>query len=214
MISVSDSGRIIPDTASSDGTASNPRAVSLTEVRASWSVGHVVLSSILGRASSPQAPPAVWGGLEAARSIGRRGLVFVNAGTTPAPMLLGTAGGTRRNLNVGVRLSELPFASGRHSAEPEVATPAFVVQRAGQGQYRLRIRVANAHRVELGSDCTAWQPLVMIRIDDDLWESVLPATAGPHFVSIRIDGGVWIAPPGLVPKSDDFAGSVGVFVIE
>jgi hypothetical protein len=54
----------------------------------------------------------------------------------------------------------------------------------------------------------------MIRIDDDLWESVLPATAGPHFVSIRIDGGVWIAPPGLVPKSDDFAGSVGVFVIE
>ena len=90
----------------------------------------------------------------------------------------------------------------------------FSVLPAGQGQYRLRIRVLNADRVELASDCTAWQPVVMSRIADTLWESILPAAAGSHLVNIRIDGGSWIVPPGLVPKSDDFAGSVGVFVVE
>jgi hypothetical protein len=54
----------------------------------------------------------------------------------------------------------------------------------------------------------------MSRLADDVWESVVPATTGSHLVNIRVDGGSWIVPPGLVPKSDDFAGSVGVFVIE
>jgi hypothetical protein len=31
---------------------------------------------------------------------------------------------------------------------------------------------------------------------------------------VRVDGGSWVAPPGLTTMSDDFAGEVGLLVIE
>jgi hypothetical protein len=33
-------------------------------------------------------------------------------------------------------------------------------------------------------------------------------------LNVRVDGGSWIVPPGLTTMSDDFAGEVGVLVIE
>jgi hypothetical protein len=68
--------------------------------------------------------------------------------------------------------------------------------------------------VELASDCTRWQPVTLAHERDNEWEIVLPVSAGSHLVNIRVDGGQWIAPPGLVAKMDDFAGVVGVFVVD
>jgi hypothetical protein len=67
--------------------------------------------------------------------------------------------------------------------------------------------------VELASDCTGWKPVVLSREGNE-WEIVLPVSAGSHLVNIRVDGGEWVAPPGLVAKTDDFAGAVGVFVVD
>jgi hypothetical protein len=89
-----------------------------------------------------------------------------------------------------------------------------MVQREALGRYRLRVRMTGAHFVELASDCTGWKPVALSRGDGNDWEVVLPVSAGSHLVNIRVDGGAWIAPPGLVAKSDDFAGVVGVFVVD
>jgi hypothetical protein len=42
----------------------------------------------------------------------------------------------------------------------------------------------------------------------------MPATAGLHRANIRVDGGQWVAPPGLASLDDEFAGKVGIFFVE
>ena len=38
--------------------------------------------------------------------------------------------------------------------------------------------------------------------------------AGIHQINLRIDGGQWIAPPGMPTMKDGFNGEVGVLVIK
>jgi hypothetical protein len=52
----------------------------------------------------------------------------------------------------------------------------------------------------------------MTRVDN-LWTVDMRARPGVHHVSIRVDGGGWIAPPGLAPIDDDFAGQAGLLVV-
>jgi hypothetical protein len=67
--------------------------------------------------------------------------------------------------------------------------------------------------VEIASDVTAWQPVTMHRLRDDLWVVELSLTPGMHQLSIRADGGRWIAPSGLAPVDDDYGGTSGSFVV-
>jgi hypothetical protein len=41
----------------------------------------------------------------------------------------------------------------------------------------------------------------------------LPIPAGAHEIALRIDGGAWIAPPGLTTIRDEFGGISGLLVI-
>jgi hypothetical protein len=204
---------IVPDGVPTESARSTRSPWTSAEGRASWRAGAFVVSTIIGRATSRDTPASRWGSLEIARPTGRGTFAFLNAGVSPDPRVFGTPGRPHRSIDLGVRFSAVTLRAGG-ARTPETLAPAFVVQPASQGRYRLRIRIANADRVELASDCTEWQPIAMTRVAGDVWEIVLPAVTGPHFVNIRVDGGRWTAPPGLVPKSDDFGGSTGVFVIE
>jgi hypothetical protein len=46
-----------------------------------------------------------------------------------------------------------------------------------------------------------------------VWTASVPIAPGSHQVSIRIDGGAWIAPPGVPTVADEFKGAVGIIVI-
>jgi hypothetical protein len=39
-------------------------------------------------------------------------------------------------------------------------------------------------------------------------------SAGIHHINMRIDGGTWIAPPGVPSIRDGFNGEVGVLVVK
>ncbi|HWE44348.1 MAG TPA: glycogen-binding domain-containing protein, partial [Gemmatimonadaceae bacterium] len=91
--------------------------------------------------------------------------------------------------------------------------PAFRVDTIAGGARVIRIRAPRALKVELSGDFTDWTPLPMRALDGGAWELVLPITAGTYRVSVRVDGGAWSAPPGLVPVADEFNGEVGVVVI-
>lgn len=91
--------------------------------------------------------------------------------------------------------------------------PAFRVDTIAGGARVIRLRAPRALKVELSGDFTDWTPLPMRALNGGAWELVLPIAAGTYRVSVRVDGGAWAAPPGLVPVADEFNGEVGVVVI-
>jgi len=189
--------------------------VSLTELRGTWSVGHFLLSTTAGHSTASLSSSTFWGTLEAARPLPRGPLAFLNIGFAAAPATVGFVALPRRSMSLGLRFGSATFAT--RAAEGrgrDASRSTFIVQREAVGRYRLRLRIPRARLVELASDCTGWKPVVLTRERGDDWEIVLPVSAGSHLVNIRVDGGEWIAPPGLVAKTDDFAGAVGVFVVD
>jgi hypothetical protein len=113
----------------------------------------------------------------------------------------------------------LTVATGRRTRDaspPSDATPSverFAAIRVSPERYRIVVHFPDAMRVELASDVTGWRPIAMQRGADDAWSAEVPASSGVHRVSFRIDGGAWIAPPGLVAEDDGFGGTAGVVVI-
>jgi hypothetical protein len=189
--------------------------VSLTELRGTWSVGRFILSTTAGHSTASHSSSNFWGTVEAARALPRGPLAFLNIGFAAAPATVGFIALPRRSMSLGLRFSSATFATRAAERSGSDASPSmFTVQREALGRYRLRLRIPRARLVELASDCTGWKPVVLTRERGDDWEIVLPASAGSHLVNIRVDGGEWIAPPGLVAKTDDFAGAVGVFVVD
>ena len=210
-----DTGNFRVDTIPGSVTNSPSEIVSLTELRGSWSVGRFLFSTIAGRGAALRSSPMFWGSVEAATALARGPLAFLNVGFSEASKSAGFIALPRRSMSVGLRFSSATFAS--RAAERRVgdaSSSTFIVQREAAGRYRLRVKIAGARLVELASDCTRWQPVALSREQGNEWEIVLPVAAGSHLVNIRVDGGQWIAPPGLVAKTDDFAGVVGVFVVD
>ena len=210
-----DSSNSRVDTIPGSVTATRTEIVSLAELRGSWSLGRFLFSTVAGRGAALRSSPMFWGSLETATPLARGPLAFLNLAFSNAPKSAGFIALPSRSMSVGLRFSSATFAS--RAAERRVgdaSSSTFIVQRESVGRYRLRVKIAGARIVELASDCTRWQPMVLAHERDNEWEIVLPVSAGSHLVNIRVDGGQWIAPPGLVAKTDDFAGVVGVFVVD
>ena len=68
--------------------------------------------------------------------------------------------------------------------------------------------------VEINGDFTQWRAIQLTRGSDDWWSATLPIAAGTYQMNVRIDGGAWLAPPGLMTSTDEFAGVVGILIVE
>jgi len=82
------------------------------------------------------------------------------------------------------------------------------------GHTIVRLRCPHAGRVELTADFTDWAPVELEPSDFGWWERRLAIPPGLHQVQIRLDGGAWLAPPGLPRTEREFAGEAGVLVVE
>lgn len=91
--------------------------------------------------------------------------------------------------------------------------PGFRVDTLSGGARVVHVRAPRALKVDLSADFTDWTPVPMRRGPRGDWEAVLPIAPGTYRVSVRVDGGPWSAPPGLVGVVDEFNGEVGVVVI-
>ncbi|HST61753.1 MAG TPA: glycogen-binding domain-containing protein [Longimicrobium sp.] len=106
-----------------------------------------------------------------------------------------------------------PAAAPLVLAPPADVAQAFEVRSAGERR-TLRVRIPGAARVELKGDFTEWEPLALTPGDEPgTWEAVLSAAPGTYRLNVRVDGGEWSAPPGLLDVPDEFGGRVGLLVL-
>ena len=127
-----------------------------------------------------------------------------------------TRGIPARNIySVGLMLAHWPIPRGAVLVEsPANLVKAFELRPAGVALQRLTARIGGVEKVEVMGDFSDWAPVPLVRRGRDHWELLVPMGAGVHQINMRIDGGKWIAPPGIPTIRDDFNGEVGVLVIK
>ena len=187
--------------------------------------GRVELAGTIGyRAGDAAVEPSdkrAWGSGTATLRLTRYLVLVGSAGSYPVDFAQGFPGGRYLSIALGFAprlrstdsdVATMAHATGATARDGETA--AFTVQALPSGAQRIRLRAPSAARVQLAGDFTAWQPVELRRAGDGWWETELPARAGTHEVSVRVDGGTWEAPPGLVVIVDELGGRSGLLVVE
>lgn len=188
---------------------SHVQAWSQLETTASWQHGRFQWDAVVG-ARPPVAglAAAVWGRLAGTMQVLPRVAVMAEAGSLPAQIALNAP--SARFLHVGIQLT--PQAGNRKArVAPPHPAAAFAVQPAGPLRYTITYRTTGeARTVEVAGDFDAWRPVPLARVGADVWRVTTAMTPGTHRISMRVDGGPWVAPPGTVAVADDFGGTVGL----
>lgn len=78
----------------------------------------------------------------------------------------------------------------------------------------MRVIAPGARTVEISGDFNGWSPMLLQSTGDGFWTGRLRLAPGKYEMNLRIDGGPWIVPPGLLPLKDEFGGSVGLLILE
>jgi hypothetical protein len=167
-----------------------------------------------GRLASHNVPTGVWASGNIAVRLSAPLALVIGAGSSTGGQFALDA--EHRFVTLGLRISPYLTSSiiTTRPMTPAAALSAFAVDALGGGRYRITLTARRAHRVEVSGDFTGWKPVPLEGAADGGWTVTLPLTAGAHRLNARVDGGGWIAPPGLTTISDDFAGEVGVLVVE
>jgi hypothetical protein len=117
--------------------------------------------------------------------------------------------------SLGVMLAYWPIPRGTVPVEtPASLVKSFELRPAGTALQRISARIGGVESVEIMGDFTDWAPIPLVRRGRDLWELLVPMSSGIHQINLRIDGGDWIAPPGVPAIRDGFNGEVGVLVVK
>jgi hypothetical protein len=162
-----------------------------------------------------------WGSVSVIDWIASRVAIVGSAGSYPVDLTQGYPGG--RFVSIAFRfasrnsrtLDHASAAASRIVDPPPTPTSVSFEMRTARGTDRLlRVNAAAARSVELNGDFTHWQPVHLARGDDGSWTTMLPIPRGTHQIMIRLDGGRWIAPPGLLTSTDEFGGIIGILTIE
>ena len=135
---------------------------------------------------------------------------------------------------LGFRISRLPFGSHNDDTPNGILSfetrtigavdSAMVTQAAPERNFvqdegdtlrvLLLIDAPKAESVELMGDATQWVVTQMQKSrNSNRWRAELKLTPGLHRITVRADGGKWIAPPGLPVSNDDYGSPVGMIVV-
>ncbi|MEX2178252.1 MAG: glycogen-binding domain-containing protein [Gemmatimonadaceae bacterium] len=154
-----------------------------------------------------------WASMQAAVWITSQVAAVAGGGTEPAQPARGFP--ARRFASLGLMLAYWPIP--RQAVlvtTPASLIRAFELRPAGTALQRLTARIGGVETVEIMGDFTDWTPVPLLRQGRDQWELLIPMSPGVHQINLRIDGGLWIAPPGIPSIKDGFNGEVGVLVIK
>lgn len=213
----------VPDGMSALTLASSPtscrRPSSLTDVEAGLRWEHRLIELSLrggqrfGSRMDVTRGSRAWGSAQAAIWLSSQLAAVAGGGREPSQPTRGLP--ARNFYSVGLMLAYWPLPRGAVLVEsPANLVHAFEMRPAGVALQRLTARIGGVETVEIMGDFTDWAPVPLVRRGRDQWELLLPMSVGVHQINLRIDGGKWIAPPGIPTIRDDFNGEVGVLVIK
>ena len=123
------------------------------------------------------------------------------------------AQGRRPNPSSNERLDS-GFVAPAAEVEAAPAVAGFVTRRGAADAVTIRVNAPAASLVEISGDFTNWTPVQLVPVGNGWWTSTLPLKRGKYQMNLRINGGAWIVPPGLLSIADEFGGAVGLLVIE
>lgn len=210
-----DTVRVPVDSAPANSTSRRATRWSSTAARLTWRDDRWWATALIGRVTVAGQGTSPWAGLQLGANIANGVSLLLGLGTRSRLTAFAAPEPLRHNLSLGLGfnasiLSHEPSVPTKRSAETQAG---FIVSNVGVGRVRITIRSPSARAIEFASDCTGWKPVGMMQTLDG-WIVEVNAARGLHRANIRVDGGRWIAPPGLASSDDDFAGEVGVFVVE
>jgi hypothetical protein len=197
------------ETASREGTHAHARI--------GWASGPLAIETIAGVTLGRHHEPRRWMQAGMTVAITTR-VAFVTTAGTSAPQWFALEPSGERHATLGLRLTQSPIAEpdiGRITSQPDrESRVTWRIERARPGRYEFNVRAPRARTVELMGDITGWEPVALRRFMGGRFMVAVDMTPGVHRVNLRVDGGPWIAPPGAATSPDEFAGEVGVIVIE
>jgi hypothetical protein len=164
-----------------------------------------------------------WGSVSVIDWVSSRVAVVGSGGSYPVDLTQGFPGGRFVSIALRIasrdpRVAEREVSSTTPAQKVELA-PApgltgFDLQSPGGNARVLRIDAPSARTVELQGDMTHWEAIRLTRGGDGRWIVTMPLAPGAYQLNVRVDGGPWRAPPGLLTSTDEFGGVVGVLIIE
>jgi hypothetical protein len=199
-----------------------------TQASLSWKSDAVDLGALLGfrlgdQLTTLSANARSWASVSGVLWLTQRMGVAVGAGSYPVDPTQGFPGGRFVSLSLRFRqrrpLQTPSDQTGQQSPvvmAPEIipAASRFLVSRGGGDLVTLQVNVPGARLVEINGDFSNWIPVPLVPATGDRWSVSVPIKRGKYQMNMRVDGGQWIVPPGLLSMADEFGGTVGLLVIE
>ena len=200
-----------------------------TQVSLSWKGQPVDLGALLGfrlgdQLTTLSANVRSWASVSAVFWVAPRIGVAVGGGSYPVDPTQGFPGGRFVSLSLRFgqrRPTEQSKDQISQQSQPRILAPeivpaasGFATNRGAGGVVTLRVNVPGARLVEISGDFTNWTPVQLAPAPGGWWSTRLPIKTGKYQMNMRVDGGQWIVPPGLLSMADEFGGTVGLLVIE
>lgn len=194
----------------------------------SWKGKAVDLGALLGfrlgdQLSTLSANVRSWASVSAVFWVAQRIGLAVGGGNYPVDPTQGFPGGRFVSLSVRFaprRSTQPPTAPTNEPPNPGAPAPetlpatSFIASRGVGDVVTIQVNVPGARLVEINGDFTSWVPVPLVSAPGGQWAVTLPMTSGKYQMNLRVDGGPWIVPPGLLSMADEFGGRVGLLVIE
>jgi hypothetical protein len=193
-----------------------------------WKRERLDLGAVLGFRVGDQAittnPNArTWASATAVAWMTARVGLVASGGTYPIDPTQGFPGGRFVSLALRVATnggrSQPPVPGTEEDARPErpgAAVTGFSARQERPGTVTLTAEAGGAQSVEITGDFSNWAPVRLTPTSGpaDSWSVTLPINTGKYEMNIRINGGPWTVPPGLLSMLDEFGGSVGLLVVQ
>ena len=154
-----------------------------------------------------------WAAGTAVLWVTNRVAAVMGGGRIPANPSRGLPARNYANFGLMLSYSSIPRTTVPVAPMTIAAVKVFEVRPLATGTQKITVRVGGVETVEVMGDFSDWTPLVLMRRGRDLWDITLPVTTGVHEINLRLDGGQWLAPPGLPTRRDSFNGDVGLLVV-
>ena len=194
----------------------------------SWTRDRLDLGALLGTRLGDQltflgGTSRSWGNLSAVARMTPRLALVASGGTYPIDPTQGFPGGRFVSVSIRMALRRAREAVPLNTTQPDLGTTSeevvpvvtgFTAETIRTGGVRFNVSAPGARSVEVAGDFTNWSPIALDSANAGLWTVTLPIKQGKYQMNLRLDGGKWLVPPGLLPMLDEFGGSVGLLVVD